>query len=53
MCVCGFRDKRLDGLPCLTADPSQKTVLLLEADGGGGDVGLLFEMGLWVDRLHW
>lgn len=35
----GFRDKRLDGLPCLTADPSQCTVLLLEGDGGGGAGG--------------
>lgn len=50
--MCGFRDKRLDGLPCLTADPSQRTVLL-EGDGGGGGVGVLFELGLWVERLHW
>jgi len=37
--VHGCGDERLDGLPCLTADPSQRAVLLLGGDGGAGSGG--------------
>lgn len=37
--MCSCWDERLDGLPCLTADLLQRTVLLLGGDGGVGSGG--------------